>query len=85
MPKSQQNDQKILNGALLAEKHASACFNAAAAEAVTPNVRQQLLSMLIEQQDTSNRILTEMQKRGWISVPAATARETRKRKQAFES
>ena len=77
------NDQEMMTDALATQKFVTSNYNSFANECATPNVRNEILSILSEEHKIQSNIFIEMQKRNWYQVAPAEQPKIDTAKQKF--
>lgn len=63
--------QDIINDLLIAEKNLCSIYSTAVTEASTPNVRENLKSVLTCELDIQNQVFKTMEQKGWYQTEQA--------------
>lgn len=69
--KNQWGDQEIVQDAAMNQKAIAQFYNISAGESITPNLRDDFLDILKDEQEILYELCLEMQKRGWYPVKMA--------------
>ena len=80
---SQFDDKTIMQDALASQKFLTSGFNTFANECVTPQVRNEFMSILTEEHQIQSEVFDEMQKRGWYQTQPADQAKISQTKSKF--
>lgn len=70
--KNQWGDKEILGDAVITQKYMSHAYDISASESITPNLHNEYLEILKDEQEILSELYTELQRRGWYAVQMAS-------------
>lgn len=78
------NDEQALNVAIAAQKHMAHLYNACAEHASDPQMLQELVSLLGEEQELRLQVYQAMNQRGWYNPQPISQQQLDQAKQSFQ-
>lgn len=79
------SDIELMMDSMDSQKLIGINYNAYAYDCATPNLRDEFLNILKDEQQIAAELLNEMQKRGWYTVQPADPQLIAQTKQRFQS
>ncbi|ADU26631.1 spore coat protein [Ethanoligenens harbinense] len=82
--KNQWGDKEILYDAVITQKAMADAYDTSAAESITPNLRNEFLGLMKDEQEILFELYTEMQKRSWLPVQMADQAQVTSARQKYQ-
>ncbi|MFT8887680.1 MAG: spore coat protein [Ethanoligenens sp.] len=82
--KNQWGDKEILADAVMTQKEMAFRYNVSASESITPNLHNEFLELLKDEQEILSELYTEMQKRGWYPMQMVDAAQVTSVRQKYQ-
>lgn len=82
--KNQWGDKEILYDALMTQREMADAYDTSAAESITPNLRNEFLDLLKDEQEILFELYTEMQKRSWLPMQMADQAQVMATRQKYQ-
>ena len=78
-------DKEMVNDSIASQKLISNNYNTFANECATPNLRDEFMNILKDENQIEAELFNEMQKRGWYQMQAADQQQVMQAKQKYQN